>query len=334
VPPEPVTDPAAAARLAALLAPIDHPKPALPDPDRVAPSVPDMAVTKPQPAAQPEALQPTAMKPAAPKRVTKPIAKTKPTRRLEPGDLICPQCGEGNDPVRKFCSRCGESLAIAETHKVKWWQRIFHRKPKSRDHPSKASVKPKRGLSATTVAGARKVLTTVAIVAAFAIALVPNFRSWTNDHVVQPARDKWHAIATKDFAPVHPSGALSTAQTTDNPAGFAIDSAGDTFWVAPASAGEAVLVLAFDQPVNLDKARIQNGARDQFSAFSRAKDLHLVFDTGKTADVTLKDQPDQQNVTIHNGHGVKAVEIHIASTHSAIGNPDVALTEIELFSEK
>jgi hypothetical protein len=35
-------------------------------------------------------------------------------RRLQPGDLVCPECGEGNDPNRKFCARCGTELTNAK----------------------------------------------------------------------------------------------------------------------------------------------------------------------------------------------------------------------------
>jgi hypothetical protein len=322
-----------AAKLAALLAPIDRPRPTLPDPVATSVTPPEgTVVTQPQ---QPGASQPAATKPAAPKRTSKPIEKTKPTRRLEPGDLICPQCGEGNAPERKFCSRCGESLAIAETVKRKWWQRFLPKKKSGTKHPSKASVKAKRGLSASTVAAIRKVVTVLAIVVAFALALVPPFRSWANDHFVQPVTDKWHDFVTQEFDPVNPSGPpTATAETPDNPGTFAVDLNGDTFWLAPAAAGQAVLTLTFAEPVDLDRALIQNGARDQFSTFSRAHELHLVFDTGQTDDIALKDQPDPQKVTIHNGHGITSVEIHIQSTYAAIGNPDMAITEIELFTER
>jgi hypothetical protein len=287
-----------------------------------------MVITQPQ---QPAASQPAATKPAAPKRTTKPIEKTKPTRRLQPGDLVCGQCGEGNAPERKFCSRCGESLAIAETVKRKWWQRFLPKKKSGANHPSKASVKAKRGLSASTVAAIRKVVTVLAIVVAFALALVPPFRAWANDHIVQPVKDKWHDFATQEFDPVNPSGSSSVPDSADRL--YAIDLNDDTFWVAPGG-GEVVLTLTFTEPVDLDRALIQNGARDQFSTFSRPHQLHLVFDTGKSDDVELKDQPDGQKVTIHNGQGITSVEIHVASTYPAIGNPDVAITEIELFTER
>ena len=183
----------------------------------------------------------------------------------------------------------------------------------------------------------RKVVGIVAIVLVALIALVPSFRDWTNDTFAQPVRDKWNDFTTQEFEPVNPVATLATSETPENPAGAAVDHAGNTFWVAPTDGGEPILVMTFGaQPVNIDKAIIQNGARDKFANFSRAQKLHLVFNTGGTSDIELKDSPDQQNVSISNGHGITQVEIHIVSMYPAIGNPPppVAISEIELFREK
>jgi hypothetical protein len=326
--------------VAALAVPVAKPPPVLPDievPPAPEPKVDDGATapTKPEPA------QTDAMLPAAPRKATRTIQKTKPTRRLQPGDLICGECGEGNPPARKFCSRCGESLVKAEVVKRPWWRRLWPQKKVKTlevgERPGKAGVKGKKKLGRETMLAARKFFTTAAIVVVALIALVPPFRNWTQDTFVQPVKDKWNDFTTQQFVPVNPQAALATSQTPENPATNAIDHAGNTFWVAPAGNGEVVLVLTFgDQPVNLDKAIIQNGARDSFAQFSRAQKLHLVFDTGKSADINLKDAPDQQKVGISNGHGIKRVDIHIVSIYQAIGNPPppVAISEIELFQQK
>jgi TIR domain len=51
-----------------------------------------------------------------------------PTRSPQPGDLICGECGEANSPSRKFCGRCGASLASASTFPPTWWRRIVPRR--------------------------------------------------------------------------------------------------------------------------------------------------------------------------------------------------------------
>jgi hypothetical protein len=71
------------------------------------------AVRPPPPSTQPQARKPErASASAAPKPKAVPPAKAD---RPKPGDLICPDCGTGNDPTRKFCRRCGHSLIEAGT---------------------------------------------------------------------------------------------------------------------------------------------------------------------------------------------------------------------------
>jgi hypothetical protein len=331
--------------VAALAVPVEKAPPALPDIEVSSPPAP----TVEEPAlveikATPD--QPDAMLPAAPRKATRTIQKTKPTRRLQPGDLICGDCGEGNPPARKFCSRCGESLLTAEVVKRPWWKKLWPQKRvktlEAGERPGKAGVKAKKKYGQETMRAARKVITTGAIVVVALLALVPPFRNWANDTFAQPVRDKWNDFTTQSFEPVNPVGEpLTNSQTPDNPATNAVDNAGNTFWVAtPVPPGQqAVVALIFGDeahPVNIDKAIIQNGARDKFANFSRAQKLHLVFNTGKTSDIDLKDSPDQQKVSISNGHGVTSVQIFVVSTYQAIGDPapPVAISEIEFFKEK
>ena len=46
---------------------------------------------------------------------------------------ICSNCGEANDPTRKFCRRCGTTLVAAQVvapTRLPWYRRLFHREPK------------------------------------------------------------------------------------------------------------------------------------------------------------------------------------------------------------
>jgi hypothetical protein len=325
-----------AAKVAALIAPVEKP-PVLPDVAH-ATVIEEKTTIVTETVGGPTAMQPTAMKPAAAKKAVKPVVKTKPSRRLQPGDLICGQCGEGNPPARKFCSRCGESLETAQAVKTPWWRKLIpRRKVKTLEvgeRPGKAGVKSKRKIGRSAVAGFRRVVTTAAVIVAFLVALVPPIRTWADNNVLTPVKNKWNSFTTQTFDPVESFASVTaTAETPDNPAKNAVDLAGNTFWLSPASKGMPVLVLTFAQPVNLDRAIVQNGARDRFSTFSRAQKLHLVFSTNKSADIDLKDQPDPQKVTIANGHGITSVQIQVVQTYAAIGDPDVAISEIELFSK-
>ena len=86
------------------------------------------AATRPAADNQPASRLPTAQVAARPK----PVA-TVDRRVAQPGDRVCGNCGEANDPGRKFCRRCGTSLVEAKVvaaASLPWWKRIFRRQPK------------------------------------------------------------------------------------------------------------------------------------------------------------------------------------------------------------
>ncbi len=68
--------------------------------------------------AKPDALQPPDVRPSVTPRAPEAqrpqtplprpkVAKQAPSRKINPGDLVCGVCGEGNDPERNYCRRCG-----------------------------------------------------------------------------------------------------------------------------------------------------------------------------------------------------------------------------------
>ncbi|WP_157641142.1 discoidin domain-containing protein [Longispora albida] len=106
---------------------IPDPERHTPDPRRHAPEPEQRAPESAQPkAVQPVAVQPTATEPPPITRRPQPEPED---RRPLPGELICGFCGSGNDPKRRFCRRCGTSLAEAPVvPPPPWWKRIFRRK--------------------------------------------------------------------------------------------------------------------------------------------------------------------------------------------------------------
>ncbi len=80
---------------------------------------------------QPAAGHPGAQQPARARMQPKPRAALPPPEPLNPGDLVCGNCGAGNTPSRNFCRRCGDDLAAAEVAKVPWWKRVFRRRAKA-----------------------------------------------------------------------------------------------------------------------------------------------------------------------------------------------------------
>ena len=265
------------------------------------------------------------------------VVKRPPTRRLRPGDLICGDCGEGNADTRRFCSRCGATLLTAEVVKTPWWRKIL---PKRRTKVRKAGERTAKDRRAkSTAAGTafraafktiRALVAVVLVLGGVAYGSLPAVRTWVNNQVASWQQDAQSAL-DMTYAPVHPTKVTATFEEPTHPADQVADSISNTFWAAPTNKGEATLVFTFDRPVNIDKAIIQNGDNDKFDQTFRAERLHLVYSTGKTEDLTLKDQPDPQELTVQNGHNVTSLEIHVTATFQSLHGTDLAISEIELF---
>ncbi|UVS80831.1 zinc ribbon domain-containing protein [Actinokineospora sp. UTMC 2448] len=269
-------------------------------------------------------------KPAAP--VTR---KRPPTTKLKPGDLVCGECGEGNAPTRKFCSRCGTSLADAEVVKTPWWRKLL---PKGGAKVRKTGDRPKgtrQGQSKfAETAGAvfratRRVVSILLLIATIAYGVSSQFRGWVNERALG-AKQWVEELVLPQYDPVSPIAVKATAALPDHPGEAAVDGNTKSYW-ATSGNSKPILILTYDRPVDLEKAIVRAGAQDGFQSMHRPRRLHLVFDTGRTADVELKDQPDPQEISFENGQGARSVEIHVIDVFKSVKGTDLAFTEIEMF---
>lgn len=90
-------------------------------------SAPSASDQKPAPPPPPPS-GPVAVQPAPPIERPKPPAPRPTARRAEPGDIFCGQCGQPNNPERRFCRKCGNLLAEqVVAARLPWWKRIFRR---------------------------------------------------------------------------------------------------------------------------------------------------------------------------------------------------------------
>ncbi|GLZ39464.1 zinc ribbon domain-containing protein [Actinokineospora sp. NBRC 105648] len=281
--------------------------------------------------------QPAAVLPQETKQAPPVTRKRPPTRKLKPGDLVCGDCGEGNLPTRKFCSRCGFSLAEADIVKTPWWRRLLPRTGakvrKSGERPKGRRGKSKLGQAVSaTFRVLRRVVSVLLLVGGIVYGVSGDFRGWVNARAVA-AKQGVERMIFPQYTPVSPVQVSATSELPDHPGALAVDGLSNTFWAAPRDGPEPTVVLRYDRPVSLARAIVRTGARDEFQTRHRAEQLHLVFSTGRTADVTLKDNPDPQQVDIENGAGVEWVEIHVVKVFQSVKGTDVAVTEIELFQE-
>ncbi|WP_146108052.1 discoidin domain-containing protein [Actinokineospora auranticolor] len=171
------------------------------------------------------------------------------------------------------------------------------------------------------------------IVASAAYGLSADFRGWVNARAVA-LRKQFEELVLPQYAPVAPVAITTTSELPGHPGGAALDGFSNTYWAAAKDGPEPTLVLRFDRTVTLAKAIVRPGARDSFQSTHRPQRLHLVFSTGKTADLELKDNPEPQELEIADAEGVTSVEVHVTGLFQSVKGTEVALSEIEFFEEK
>jgi hypothetical protein len=265
------------------------------------------------------------------------VTKTKSTRRLQPGDAICGNCGEGNPPTRKFCSRCGESLVTAQHVKVPWWRRFLPRRgPKvvkladTKGKPA-AAHRDARDVLRQAYRKARLVIGLALVAVGVVYGAYPPFRTAVNG-VVTSAKTRIGDNIGDKLVPIHPATVGATAQETGHPAADASDEFFNTYWLAPwTTAPEPALTMTFDHPVTIKKLILYNGANGNYIADGRPSSLHLVFSNQESFTITPQDSAQPQTFSIDHAVLVKSVEFQITAIYQGSSGSNVAITEIELF---
>jgi len=289
---------------------------------------------------EPMSRRPTSVAPAIARPRPAPRTMEAPTRR-HPGDLICGQCGEGNDPTRHFCRRCGNSLDEALAVRLPWYRRFLNRLFGVRTR--EAGWRPNR-VGPPNVLGVvwrvvRLVIGAIIVVGLLAFLLVPSFHNAVVDRVSKTFTSLRVALRP-NYDPVYPLGASATTATAGHAPTLAIDRFSNTYWAASARDRAPVLVLRFSGPQDLAEIGFRSGASgtapaDAFLSQPRPHTIHLVFSNGYATDLTLQDQDatQPQFVALADGKAkqVTFVEIHIQSVYAPAGaSPSaVAVTEVE-----
>jgi len=278
--------------------------------------------------------------PQAPRHRPPPVRKTAPTRRLQPGDLICGACGEGNPPVRRFCSRCGESLVEAEVVKRPWWRRLLPGRG-----PKTVKVKPGQqttpGKQFDMKLAVRKIfrrvraaVLTLILIGGVAYGALPSVRHSVNskvDAIVGNIKQK----VKPTYVPVHAASHVANMFIPGHPGKLAVDEFTNTFWLARWNPNkEPMLTLNFAQPTTLKEMILYSGDSANYVAYGRPSVLHLVYSNGSSATLTPTDTDKPQTIAISGATNITSVEIQVAGVYPGNSAPTVAITEIELFSLK
>ena len=292
------------------------------------------------PADEPISRRPISVAPTTARPRSAPRTLEAPTRR-HPGDLICGQCGEGNDPIRHFCRRCGNSLDEALAVRLPWYRRFFNKVFGVRTR--EAGWRPHR-VGPPNVMGLvwriiRLAIVALIVVGVLAFLLVPSFHNVVVDRVTSAVTAIRKAVHP-NYDPVTPIGASASTAIAGHPPMLAIDRYSNTYWAALPGDRAPVLVIRFSGPQDLAEIGFRSGASgtapaDAFLAQPRPHVVHLVFSNGYATDLTLKDQDATQPQfnALEDGKvkQVTFVEIHIQSVYAPAGASasSVAVTEVE-----
>lgn len=253
-----------------------------------------------------------------------------PARRIQPGDVVCPNCGAGNSVDRNFCQRCGANLkAVAMVPvKVPWYRRLVGTRsdPAAGTRPSSAPVERKWGGAAFRV-----IALAVIVLVVLGYAVVSPLRTRVNDSV-----GSLYATAHRHFFPINtavrPSDATASSQVSTHPARLAIDLITETYWAANTSTDKQPwLRLVFASPVDINTLLLTSGAGNDFATIARPKDVKIVFSDKSSITLTLKDDPKAQSYDLGSMRHTTFAEIHILSVYPSAQSTDVAINEVEFF---
>lgn len=287
-------------------------------------------------------VQPEAVKPAAAR--ARPAAKPKqPAQQvINPGDKVCGQCGEGNDPVRKFCRRCGASLEQAVVFTPPWYRRLIHRLRKRKVRA--AGDRPKMRRRAFGGAGGGWISSWVTKLVALAVivfVVLTFVGPW--HHTIRSRISTWYhdvknAIHTT-YNPVHPVAATATSAVSGHPAGNAIDDAGNTSWAAAGSKsglGET-LTIKLQGATNIDKIGFLNGDQDTPQAYLTEPRPHSVLVTFNGAKpfsrtIDLKDAASFQSFSV-SAKQATSLTVTIESVYVSSQGQNPSIAEVELFTK-
>ncbi len=299
-------------------------QPSIPDePPAVRPVAAQQQPPRPPQAAtpdEPRARQPT-LAPSPPRPAAQPRQTLVEEPEIKPGDLICGVCGAGNSPDRRFCRRCGNSLAaatVAASVHVPWYRRIFGRGPKevmaAGDRPSNLGSK---GRSAGWLF---KRLLVVAVVIVIAAPVVGYF-------TVQSFHDQINSMIGQGG---------TSATLLQHPSTNALDKNINTFWLADQASGHTTVTVNFGATTDLAGLIYHSGAPgNDYATFGRPREIQVVFQGDPTpVSILLNDDPAPQQRCLPQHASVRTFDIRIVSSFPPSGANQnlVATREVEFIA--
>ncbi|MEI7742212.1 MAG: hypothetical protein WCK58_00525, partial [Chloroflexota bacterium] len=317
--------------------------PLIPQPAAAQPAAVQPAARKPEAAGeQPAARQPTAA--VAPK--PKPAA-TAEQRVAQVGDRICGSCGEPNDPARKFCRRCGASLAEARTveaTKLPWWRRIFGGGKKAKQYTAgerigsmeAGSKKKGGGLLKGAFTGLGLVRTVLAALVGLGLVgylAIPSVQGTVNSFVsggIPGIVDKIQRFVNPKLDPIRPTEVTASSEVDGHPVKQMFDTFTNTDWQGNDKV--STFTVKFKETFDLGAVIVHPGSADTFTDLRRPSKLAFDFADGTSITIDVQDVKDAQTFTSVTAGKIDSLTIRILATNGPESAP-ISISEIEFFKK-
>lgn len=281
-------------------------------------------------------------------------------REINPGDLVCGNCGSGNVATRKFCRRCGESLREAKPAKLGFFARLKAKRRLKKQR--RAGDRPGRGGRGGSGAGDVRMagrlgwfkLNTLllragallGVLAVLGFGVEPIRSRLQLPNVRQKILDQIRGVTNATYDPVRPVRAVANSSAPESDAAALIDLGNNTAWMAaptPSGGVGSTITVTFDKPFDLGRVLFTSGLQGStepgkgYVSQPRPSELRVTFN-GDVADpvtVPVKDTEKPQVLKIKHD-ATTSVTLEVTGVYPAsdgVGK-SVAVTEIEFFQRR
>ncbi|MEU9979179.1 hypothetical protein [Streptomyces sp. NPDC051014] len=287
--------------------------------------------------------EPDAVLPQAPQqRPARQNHRTARSNSIQPGHLICGDCGQGNTPTRRFCSRCGSELSEAEVARTPWWHKLrLRRGPRvvplgtgtGRAGPTSAPGERWRLLFARVKIG-------ITLLVGLGILTYASYTPFRNevDRRVAALRGSVVGFMQSHYSPVRPDKVTATGTVKGHGADNTVDLNTATYWESPFDPdkqnvkGNIELDVKFNGLVSLNQIIITPGVADAFTDHGRPENLVVEYSNGKQMALTLQDSAKPQKFPLHDATAITSLKITVATVFPSEKHKDVTISEMEFFS--
>ncbi len=291
-------------------------------------------------------------------RVTPPRTPRDSKEPLNPGDLVCPKCGKGNAPTRKFCRSCAEPLKDAAAAKLGFFARLKAKRRRKRElkagsRPGAAGGRGNGGKDSVRERGregwwrlnavlmrAGALLGVVALLG-FGVEPIrarlhlPNVRQTVFDKIkgLKPVYDPVRAVQPAASSSIKGNEPTNLIDLTTAP------------WMATPAPNSGVgqwVSVAFEKPIDLSRVLMTSGLNSDepgkgFTSQPRPRELRAIFNDDQSTAITVVAKDIGQPQTLKIDHKeVTKVRLEITGVYSASDGKgkSVTISELEFFQRR